>query len=161
MSAIVLYDDPSATTQDARIAGMAEAGAKIRAEAPGVTNPNQAKAVVNEIVETFVDAADKHAVLEVIGGDLPIGSKIGDNFDLGAKKLKLKGEVDDEQNNLYQMTSVIPARATPTNSWAYLSDRVVPDMRVLIATYDSDPTDANKVRLEDYLIATFAFTRCR
>jgi hypothetical protein len=73
------------------------------------------------------------------------------------RNLNLKGKVDtlNSNTNNYKMTTVAPVAAANTLSWQYLFDTVYLDLKMINAGGD-DP-----VRTVNYLIATFAFTRCR
>jgi hypothetical protein len=58
------------------------------------------------------------------------------------------------------MTAVCPYDANDA-SWEYLANTVHADLQEIQKLIDKNPPEATKKDIEDYLIATFAFTRCR
>ena len=140
---------------------MIAAGQHVRTEATNVTSPPDATNLVTETVNNAISSSSAHAHVETSGGNFKILSQSGSgtyNLDITNDKLHLKGDVDAKSAGTHQMVSVIPALAQ-VGSWNYITDTVVPDMFAIMTEIMSGtrtPTD-----LQNYLIATFTFSRCR
>jgi hypothetical protein len=185
MTSIVIYAaepaNPSATSaQSERIDGMIAAGAELKlafANAAiaggGVLSDGQIEAEVCKVVDYFATPGNGfEPVLEHRPGTVtpsfysiakrpnPMISK----FDLTNKtvpsdtrKLDLVGKADSfaSMGNNYKMTTVAPLKAGNTTAWEYLYDTVYNDLKAINTPVDQKDETIN------YLIATFAFTRCR
>ncbi len=162
MPAIVFYANPTQQDGPSRIAGMAAAGKRIRTGAPTVTNANGATLLVTGIVHDSLPGGTTNGQvrLQTSGGDFKVVSEVAQgHYTLdNTKKLRLRGDVDEQSAANFKMVSVVPAGATG-GAWAYLTDTVVPDVLTLASGVLSGTVQPE--HLQNYLIATFTFTRCR
>lgn len=184
MTSIVIYGaQPSSPTgpaaQTERIAGMVEAGVRLKqayntadTDGDGLLTDKEVEAAVCGVIDQFAAAGSGfEPVLEqkigattsfysIAARTNPATSKFvvtnkappGDT-----RNLHLDGKADkfEAPGNTYKMTTVAPLTAPNANAWQYLYDTVYADLKVINAAGD-DP-----MKTVDYLIATFAFTRCR
>ncbi|WP_295311927.1 hypothetical protein [Roseobacter sp.] len=166
----VIFFETADMTPAARREGMISAGSDIRAGSGGVADKNDAEDLVQGILDKFADPATEcHAVLATTGDDFRVLERQGNKYALETlanpgnvvnDKLELRGDIDDKNGNTFRMTAVVQQNAQ-TSAYDYISQTVVPDTIALVADFLAAQSDANRKRLEDYLIASFAFTRCR
>ncbi len=183
MTSIVIYGaNPAQPTgpnaQADRIAGMVEAGVQLKQaynqadqDGDGLLSNKEVEEAVCGVIDHFALSGSFQPLLEQKVGATtkfyridarsnPATSKFpltntADPMD--ARNLQMNGKADkfDSPANTYSMTTVAPLTAPNANAWQYLYDTVYDDLKAINAAGD-DP-----MKTVNYLIATFAFTRCR
>lgn len=184
MTSIVIYGaQPSNPTgpnaQADRITGMVEAGVQLKqaykdadTNGDGFLTDKEVETAVCSVLDFFAVAGSGfEPVLEQKVGAAtnfytiapranPATSKFvitNKTVPADTRNLDMNGKADkfEMPGNSYRMTTVAPLTAPNANSWQYLYDTVYGDLKQINAAGD-DP-----MKTVNYLVATFAFTRCR
>lgn len=182
MTSIIVYDpalDGSETEAEigaARRKGMVATGKRLRSQLEGCQLDAEVEAAVNRVVGRIAKRKGDLALLEAGTRAKPVRYKIQErkktrfpltNFDDPTddkRRLKLKGVIDDstdpdgdEMKRNFRMTTVSPYDSDE-QSWNYLATVIFQD---LLEIEGINHTIKKSDKIENYLIATFAFTRCR
>lgn len=186
MTSIVIYstepecpgDPPLAQGQ--RISGMIEAGVRLKQALSTAAGPNgilseqEVETAVRGVIDDFA-APGSHfePVLEHKSGSTTAYYNIAQRATPNAKfeltnranptdtrKLNLAGAVDTFESHpssgkAYKMTVVAPLTVSDAATWDYLYKTIYLDLKAI--NVDGD----NREKTINYLMATYAFTRCR
>lgn len=156
-----------------RRAGMMDFGSKLRAAFPAspITTPVQAEAVGKSVIDQLLanpayklrfELKTPGLVAYVIGPPnggggpytLTNSANPGDTA-----LLNLMGRLDDKGGSVFNMNFVVPRTATNSSSWDYLTTDLNTDLNAIEAAGGPPATMAE--HLQNYLISTFMFSRCR
>jgi len=184
MPSIVIYgakpSNPTGPTAQAeRITGMVEAGARLKlayasadTNGDGILTDKEAEAAVCGVIDFFAaPGSGFDPVLEQKVGattnfytiaprNTPTTSKFvmtNKALPTDTRNLNIDGRTDkfDMPGNNYRMTIVAPLTAPYANAWEYLYGTVYGDLKQINANGD------DQVKTVNYLVATYAFSRCR
>lgn len=189
MSTIIVYkrngSNPITLTAAERQEGMKDAGDKLRialSQSAGSTNDTDADDRIKDVIDGLIDAknAANQNIYDVRFEENrlnPIKYKLEgkidrrgrhilthpDNIGVAAPdlskngKLRLDVGLDDQisTKNIFKMRLTVPRSAGDSTSWIYLSNDINADLNVI----ETVPNPATRV--QNYLISTFMFSRCR
>jgi hypothetical protein len=182
VSTIIIYkrngNNSFKLTDTERMEGMKDAGEKLREELAkdnGASNDSDADDRIKDVLDwlfTETNAAGKllYAVRFEENQADPVKYKLDGQMDERGRyllkhptdprkngRLRLDVGLDDRTSTkkIFKMRLTVPKSAADTTSWTYLSDDINADL-VEIAK-EKDPS----TKIENYLISTFMFSRCR